>query len=33
MKWSREGEEVSVGEADAAGIIFLKYFLVDAEID
>jgi hypothetical protein len=27
------GEEVSVGEAERAGIIFLKYFLVDAEIE
>jgi hypothetical protein len=32
MKWSR-GEEVSAGEADRAGIIFLKYFSVDAEIE
>jgi hypothetical protein len=33
MKWSTEGEEVSEGEADRAGIIFLKYFLVSAEIE
>jgi hypothetical protein len=33
MRGSKEGEEVSAGEAEGAGIIFLKYFLVDAEID
>jgi len=33
MKGYEEREEVSTGEADTAGIIFLKYFFVDAEID
>jgi hypothetical protein len=33
MKGPEEGEEVSIGEADSAGIIFLKYFSVDAEIE
>jgi hypothetical protein len=33
MKGYEEREEVSVREADRAGIIFLKYFSVDAEIE
>jgi hypothetical protein len=33
MKWSKQGEEVTVEGAREVGIIFLKYFLVDAEIE